>query len=58
LAEALDSDVLLETVAQAEDAHRQLTEAGNAATTCFLNWLEPEGLLAIVTDDGDAYGND
>jgi hypothetical protein len=45
-------------MAQAADAHRQFAEAGNAATTCFLNGLKPEGLLAIVADNGNAYRND
>ena len=48
----------LETVAQTEDAHWQPAQAGNTETTRFFNWLEPEGLLAVVADLGDTDGDD
>jgi hypothetical protein len=57
LAEATNTDVLLETMAQTQDAHRQLAQTGNAETTCLFNWLKPEGILALVTAIGHAYGN-
>ena len=58
LVEATNPDVLLETMAQTENTHRQLAEAGYVATPCFLNGFKPEGILAVVTHDGDPYGND
>lgn len=58
LVEATYPDVLLETMAQTENAHRQLAQTRDAEATCFLDGLKPEGILALVTDDGDAYGND
>jgi hypothetical protein len=58
LVEATYTDVLLETMAQTENAHWQFAKAGNAETTCILDGLEPEGILAAVSDDGNAYGND
>jgi hypothetical protein len=57
LVEATHPDVLLETMAQTENTHRQFIKAGNTEATCFLNGLEPEGILAVVADDGNAYGN-
>jgi hypothetical protein len=58
VAEASDPDVLLETVAQTEDAHWQPAQTGNTEATRLLDGPEPEGLLAVVTDVGDADGDD
>jgi hypothetical protein len=58
LVEATNPNVLLETMAQTENAHWQFAKAGDTETTCLLDWLEPEGILAIVADYGNAYGND
>ena len=58
MAKASNPDVLLETVAQTEDAHWQPAQTGNPETTCLLDGLKPEGLLAVVADVGDADGDD
>ena len=57
MVEATHPDVLLETMAQTENTHRQFAKVGNTATTLLFDWLEPEGILAVVADDGNAYGN-
>lgn len=56
--ETTNPDVLWSAMAQTEDAHRQLAQAGNPEATCLLHWPEPEGILAVVADVGDANGDD
>jgi len=40
------------------DAHRQSTQARNIPTARLLDWLEPEGLLAVVADVGHTDRDD
>jgi hypothetical protein len=54
LVEATHPDVLLETMAQTENAHRQFVKVGNTEATCLFDRLEPEGILAVVADNGNA----
>ncbi len=58
MAETSNSDGLLETVAQIKDAHWSPAQTGNTEATRLLDGLEPEGVLAVVADGGDADGDD
>ncbi|WP_347404194.1 group II intron maturase-specific domain-containing protein [Nodosilinea sp. P-1105] len=44
--------------AEGLDAHWQPAQTGNSETTRLLDGLKPEGVLAVVTDAGDADGDD